>query len=129
MNSGEDEHIVIGRKKTLQKKLKRFGFDKDYIVEKDLTQIFEKMNITFNNDEATKIFQELDVENTGKVMIEKFIEAVTLSQKASSTYTKVLKKIYDGLTTISERIIFKLKNLKNRAIYSSDMQSLEDIDW
>jgi Ca2+-binding EF-hand superfamily protein len=121
--------FVLERKKTLEKKLKKFGFDKEYIEEEDITQIFEKMNVTIDNDETTKIFQDLDVENTGKVKIEKFVEAVTLSQKASSTHTGVLKKINDELTTKSERIIIKLKNLKNRATFCSDSQSLDDIDW
>lgn len=130
MISNEDEEeYVQGRKKTLRKKLIKFGLYKDSIEQEDITQIFEKMNITIGNEEAQKIFQDLDVEKTGKVKIEKFVEAITLSQKGQSSYSNVLKQINDGLVTVSERIILKLKKLKNKAVYTSDRESLEDIDW
>ncbi len=129
ISNEEDEEIVRGRKKTVRKKLKKIGLDKEYIQQDDITNIFEKMNISIDKEEAKKIFQDLDIEKSGQVNIEKFVEAITLSQKNSSSYSNLLKQINEELITISERIIMKLKNLKKKATFSSDMASLEDIDW
>ena len=125
----EDEEYVKGRKRTFRKKLQQFGLNKEYITQDDITNIFEKMKITIDNEEAKKIFQDLDVEKTGRIKIENFIEAITLSQKNSTPYSSLLKQINDELTTVSERIITKLKKMKQKATYSSDTESLEDIDW
>jgi hypothetical protein len=129
ISNEEEEEYVQGRKKTLRKKLIQFGLYKECIEQEDITQIFEKMNITIDNIEAQKIFQDLDADKTGKVKFEKFVEAITLSQKGQSTYSNALKLINDSLVTVSERIIIKLKKLKNKASFTSDVESQEDIDW
>jgi Ca2+-binding EF-hand superfamily protein len=129
MISNEEEDYVQGRKKTLRKKLMKFGLNKENIEQDDIKHIFEKMKITIDSEEAQKIFQDLDPDKTGKVKMEKFVEAITLSQKSQSSYSNILKQINDGLITVSERIIMKLKKLKNKATFTSDMESLEDIEW
>ena len=41
----------------------------------------------------------------------------------------IFKKINDQLTTKSERIILKLKKLKEKAAFKNDAESLDDLDW
>ena len=129
LSNEEDEEYVRGRKKTVRKKLQKFGLNKEFIIQDDITHVFEKMKITIDNEEAKKIFQDLDIDKTGQLQIEKFVEAITLSQKSSTSYSNILKQINEGLITVSERIMIKLKKMKHRATFSSDTESLEDIDW
>lgn len=120
-----DDIISRERKKTLEKK---FGIKKEYIEMEDLENIVEKMNLTksIGKDEVEKIFHSIDVNNSGKVKVSTFFDTIIYGQKE---YLDIFKKINNQLTTKSEKIIIKLKNLKSRAAFANDKESLDDLDW
>jgi hypothetical protein len=127
LNSDENFDILKGRKRTLQKK---YGINKEYIDETDMSSLIEKMGLTVSKEVADKIFKSLDVEKTGKVSLEKFAEMIMNAQSGQTCLTSdLLHQINEKLTTKSERIILSLKKLKTKALYADDKESLDELDW
>jgi Ca2+-binding EF-hand superfamily protein len=113
------------RKKTLSKK---FGIKKDYIEESDLESLVEKMKLTICKEDVQNLFNYLDLDKTGKVSLETFVDKI-LSSQESKNENDFFKSINDQLTTKAERIIIKLKQLRDKVVYANDKESMDDFDW
>lgn len=125
-NSIEEENGKMReRKKTLQKKL---GVNKEFIEESDLTNLMQQMKVTIDKTEVKQLFDKLDVDKTGKVSLETLMESIVNANQESS-YAQFFKQINEELTSKSERIILKLKKLKEKAYFANDGESLDDFDW
>ena len=123
-----DEFITREGKRTFNKK---FGITTEYIEKSDLEQLIQKMQVKIETDDLNNIFNELDVDNNGKVSVTTLMEHILKKNQENEgrDHENLFKKINDQLTTKSERIILKLKKLKEKAAFKNDAESLEDIDW
>ncbi len=132
-NNEIDEIINRGRKITIQKKL---GVRKEFIEEKDLESLIESMKLTINQEDVKNIFNKLDTDMTGKVSLETLLESVKNAQSSKdlnnlneNSYSYVFRSLNENLTTKSERIITKLKKLKEKAYFNCDKESQTEINW
>jgi Ca2+-binding EF-hand superfamily protein len=123
-----DEFISRERKRTLNKK---FGITTEYMQKSDLEQLIQKMQVKIETEDLNNIFNELDVENNGKVSVSTLMEHILKKNQENEgrDYENLFKKINDQLTTKSERIILKLKKLKEKAAFKNDAESIDDLDW
>jgi hypothetical protein len=126
INENIEEFISRERKKTLQQK---FGINKDYIEKSDLEQLIQKMHLNIETEDLNKIFNQLDLDSSGKVSVSSLVEHVLKKENEGRGLEHIFKKINDQLTTKSERIILKLKKLKEKAAFRNDAESLDDLDW
>jgi hypothetical protein len=126
INENIEEFISRERKKTLQQK---FGINKDYIEKSDLEQLIQKMHLNIETEDLNKIFNQLDLDSSGKVSVSSLVEHVLKKENEGRDLEHIFKKINDQLTTKSERIILKLKKLKEKAAFRNDAESLDDLDW
>lgn len=125
-NDDIEEIINRERKRTIQKKL---GAKKEFIEEKDLGELIESMKLTISNEDLKSIFNRLDKQEDGKVSLETLIENIKREESEETKFSQIFKKMNENLTTKSEKIITKLKNLKKKAEKNSDSESVEEIEW
>lgn len=98
----------------------------------ELFDLVKKMNISnFKEEQLAKLFSELDINGDGKISLEEI--SIKLEQfsggNMNSPFMFIYQQMQNMLTSDSEKIIFKLKSLKQRATFKDDQQSVEDIDW
>ena len=81
-------------------------------------------------EKSKKIFNELDEKKIGFIYIDDFLDNISEkhSQKQSE-FHPFFDFLMKELVGKSEKIIFKLQKLKNKAFISSDTEALEEIDW
>ena len=124
------------RRKSLESKFFRNNEDKKVIVEEDIWEIIEKFKLQskliFDNidkETSKKIFKELDKNNIGWIKIEEFLDYVSEKMKDQSPFQPFYEHIMEQLVGLSEKIINKLKHLKQKAFISNDLEAIDDINW
>lgn len=88
-----------------------------------------KLQKSFDKEISKKIFQDLDVNKTGIIKIDDFLDYITERLNSQNEFLPFYELIMDELVGKSEKIILKLKKLKQKAISSNDAESIEDIEW
>lgn len=83
----------------------------------------------FDKETSKKIFKDLDVNQTGWIKIEEFLDYVTQKIKDDSPFQPFYEHIMEELVGLSEKMIYKLKKLKQKAFISNDIEAMDDIDW
>ena len=94
--------------------------------------MIQKMNLTNQIDKAKakEIFEELDTEKKGNVDKQKFIDYITHNHPHEDSAIKnFVESVNEQLYSKSEKIIVKLKKLKEKEYLQKDMQALNDLDW
>ena len=124
------------RRKSLESKFFRNNEDKKVIVEEDIWEIIEKFKLqsklifdNFDKETSKKIFKELDKNNIGWIKIEEFLDYVSEKMKDQSPFQPFYEHIMEQLVGLSEKIINKLKHLKQKAFISNDLEAIDDINW
>ena len=121
-----DDFCLKIKVKNIQKK---FGINIEFIEEKDIPILLEQMKIGYIPKlEIKKMFDRLDIEKTGKLKINSLIEDI-ITYRPETTSSNLYGEILLELTSKSERIIQKLKKLKEKAYFANDTDSLQDFDW
>lgn len=87
-----------------------------------------KLQSFFTKEAAKEIFQELDTEKIGKIKTADFIDYLQKSHPQSN-FAFFYSLLSNELVSKSEKIILKLKRLKEKAFLSKENDSLDDIDW
>ena len=75
------------------------------------------------------IFQDLDKNKTGKIKIEEFLDYITERLKDQTRFQPFYEHIMEELVGVSEKIIFKLKKIRQKAFLANDNEALEDLEW
>ena len=75
------------------------------------------------------IFNSLDRNKDGIVSIDEFLESISNRETNPELIERFLDKVNDNLLTTSEIMMIKIKKLKERATYSNDEESLNDLNW
>ena len=83
----------------------------------------------FDKEISKKIFKELDTDKSGVIKIDDFLDYITEKLKSQTEFQPFFEHIMEELVGKSEKIILKLKRLKQKSYISNDTESLEDIDW
>jgi hypothetical protein len=78
---------------------------------------------------SKELFLELDVENTGKVNKAKFVDYINRNSFSDKAYKSFYETINEQLLSKSEKIILKLKKIKEKEYIKYDKTSLRDINW
>ena len=124
------------RRKSLESKFFRNNEDKKVIVEEDIWEIIEIFKLqsklifdNFDKETSKKIFKELDKNNIGWIKIEEFLDYVSEKMKDQSPFQPFYEHIMEQLVGLSEKIINKLKHLKQKAFISNDLEAIDDINW
>ena len=124
------------RRKSHESKFFRNNEDKKVIVEEDIWEIIEKFKLqsklifdNFDKETSKKIFKELDKNNIGWIKIEEFLDYVSEKMKDQSPFQPFYEHIMEQLVGLSEKIINKLKHLKQKAFISNDLEAIDDINW
>jgi hypothetical protein len=82
----------------------------------------------FDKEISRKIFEELDVNKTGNIKIDDFLDYISEKLHTSEFYP-FYEQIMGELVGKSEKIILKLKKLKQKSYIANDTEALDDIDW
>lgn len=94
--------------------------------------MIKQLNINDNDiskNDYQSILENLDINHDGVVSIEEFLLSISSNKKIHEKFSNFLKKVNDQLLTNSEIMMKKLKDLKKRAAFTHDKQSLDDLDW
>lgn len=75
------------------------------------------------------IYKTLDNNNDGIVSIDEFLKSISDKKIAHEKIKNFLNKVNDKLLTNSEIMMLKIKNLKNKATFANDKESLDDLNW
>jgi len=81
-----------------------------------------------SKDAAHEIFKRLDKDSKGKIKSEDFIELLDREQK-DDWLAEFFKSIDYKVTSKSEEIIKKLKDMKENKNLNLDSKTLDDLDW
>jgi hypothetical protein len=84
---------------------------------------------SFDKEISKKIFQDLDANKTGVIKIDDFLDYITDKLQSQTEFHPFYEHIMEELVGKSEKIIIKLKKLKQKAYISNDQDALDDIDW
>jgi hypothetical protein len=89
------------------------------------------MNLTEHIDKLTSkaLFQELDKDKIGKVSKSKFIDFITKSSSNDRAYKSFIDSVNEHLYSKSEKILLKLKRLREKEYIKNDRDTLEDLNW
>jgi len=118
--------------------LRKLGLNKEYINLEEIILSLEKIrsiDIGIIKETAEKIINELDKENLGEIKSVEMIDYIILmSQKEMEQGVKkefaiFMEKINEEMFSKSQKIVEKLKKIKNKAWLAGDSESCEDIDW
>jgi hypothetical protein len=71
----------------------------------------------------------LDINKTGVIKIDDFLDYITEKLHSSTEFQPFYEHIMEELVGKSEKIILKLKKLKQKAYFANDPDALDDFDW
>jgi len=75
------------------------------------------------------IYNSLDKNKDGIVSMDEFLLSISDKRIAHQKIKNFFNKINDKLLTNSEIMILKLKNLKKKATFAGDKDSIDDLNW
>lgn len=93
--------------------------------------LIEKLNLNqvIERDAAKQLFVELDVNKDGKIPKPKFVDFILKNSNADKSYKTFIDSINEHLYSKTEKIILKLKKLREKEYIQSDSSALDDINW
>ena len=134
----EDDNIPVkGKRKNLMDK---FHLNTNSVKVSDIEDLISKINTynqetTINPELAKDIFKLLDKKNEGELQINDFLNEISnineSGKKVSSNQqiNKFFSFLNQALLTKSEKIILRLKRLRNKSWLKSDNSALNDVNW
>lgn len=130
-NEYVETDVDIERKKRLLKKL---NITNESLTVDDIYSVMEKLKLSqieISKEKAQLIFDELDHNKKGKIKSADFIEQIIGNKKLESNeeLNMFMDQVNESLITKSERVIEKLKKIKNKAWLAGDNESQDEIDW
>ena len=78
---------------------------------------------------STKLFMEMDTNKTGKVNKGNFVEYVLKNHSTDIAIKSFYETVNEELCSKSEKIILKLKKLREKEYVKNDMETLSDVNW
>lgn len=93
--------------------------------------MIQKLKISdISTNDYFEILNELDFnQNTKAIKVEKFLKKIQSNKSLNKHINSLYQKLNDQLCTKAERIIMKLKNLRNKCIFNNDEESQKEFDW
>ena len=133
----DDNSPVEGKRKNLMDK---FQITSNLVKVSDIEDLITKINsytqeITIKPELALDIFKLLDKKNEGELKINDFLSEIShineTGKKVSSNeqINKFFSLLNQALLTKSEKIILRLKKLRNKNWLKSDNEGLNDVNW
>ena len=133
----DDNSPVEGKRKNLMDK---FQITSNLVKVADIEDLITKINsytqeITIKPELALDIFKLLDKKNEGELKINDFLSEIShineTGKKVSSNeqINKFFSLLNQALLTKSEKIILRLKKLRNKNWLKSDNEGLNDVNW
>jgi len=96
----------------------------------ELEELISRLNIDdIDKKDLDLIYKSLDVNNDGVVSVDEILTAISERNICHEKINNVLNKVHDNLLTNSEIMLLKIKNLKKRAAFANDKESLDDLNW
>lgn len=116
------------RNRTIGKKV--FG-DKDEISLDDVFKMMEKrqLNKRVSLGSAQEYFKQIDKDNKGIIKSEEFIKLLDLKEGEADWVSEFFNQITTEMTSKSEIIIRKLKEIKENPKLKEESRTLDDLDW
>jgi hypothetical protein len=95
------------------------------ITEDTIWLLIEKLNLNEQIDKnlAKELFLELEVDKT------KFVDYINKNSFSDKAYKSFYETINEQLLSKSEKIILKLKKIREKEHIKNDKTSLRDINW
>ena len=136
-NSKEEESPVEGKRRNLMDK---FQIKTNLVKVSDIEDLITKINTytqetTIKPELALDIFKLLDKKNQGELKINDFLSEVSnineIGKKVSQNeqINKFFSLLNQALLTKSEKIILRLKKLRNKNWLKTDNEGLNDVNW
>lgn len=126
MESCDDKTVEIrARARTLSKKM---GNNDEEISCKEVIEFSQKIGLDMPEDQAIKIFNEVDKEKKGRVRKSAFVSHIGSCE--SDDNCKRLNKEFELITgSKCLKIISKLREIKHKAKHNKELDTVLDIDW
>ena len=103
------------------------------LSQENIWLIVEKLNLSelIDKEKAKELFELLDEDKKGKIRKSTFVEyLLKYTQKLNnSSFNSFFEIINNELSSKSEKIINKLKNLRLKESIKNDLDSVNDINW
>ena len=136
-NSKDEESPVEGKRRNLMDK---FQIKTNLVKVSDIEDLITKINTytqetTIKPELALDIFKLLDKKNQGELKINDFLSEVSnineIGKKVSQNeqINKFFSLLNQALLTKSEKIILRLKKLRNKNWLKTDNEGLNDVNW
>jgi len=68
-------------------------------------------------------------QNTKAIKVEEFLKKIHYDKSSNKQILSLYQKLNNQLCTKTEKIIMKLKNLRNKCVFSKDEESQKEFDW
>ncbi len=96
----------------------------------DIKKLIAQLDIKdLTKNDFDFIYNSLDENNDGLVSIDDFLRSISDRKIAHEKIKSFLNKVNDKLLTNSEIMMLKIKNLKKRATFANDKESIDDLNW
>lgn len=96
----------------------------------DLKRLIAQLDINdLSKNDFNFIYNSLDKNNDGFVSIDEFLISISDRKIAHEKIKKFLNKVNEKLMTNAEIMMLKIKNLKKKATFAKDQESLDDLNW
>lgn len=123
-----EDNISKVRSRTLTKKMG--NSNEEYITLNEINDLIFSLNLhnIISKDEAARIFKSIDEENIGKVKKLVFLNKLEESNKEDNCYL-LFQELTRNFSSKCEKIIQKLKQIKNLPILKDKITVINDLDW
>lgn len=93
--------------------------------------MIQKLKISdISTNDYVEILNELDFnQNKKAIKVEEFLKKIQSNKSSNKHINSLYQKLNDQLCTKAERIIMKLKSLRNKCIFNNDEESQKEFDW
>ena len=77
-----------------------------------------------------EILSELEIDqNTKTIKVEEFIKKIHSNKSSNKHISTLYQKLNNQLCNKAEKILMKLKSLRNKSYFNNDEESQKEFDW
>lgn len=97
----------------------------------EISSLIKKLEINdISSMDYREILSELEIDQSSKsIKVEEFIKKLHSNKSSNKHINKLYKMLNNQLCTKAEKILIKLKCLRNKCYFNNDEESQKEFDW
>lgn len=101
------------------------------ISQEEISSLIKKLEINdISSHDYNEILSELEIDQeTKSIKVEEFLKKIHSNKSSNKHINTLYQKLNNQLCTKAEKILMKLKTLRNKCIFHNDEESQKEFDW